>query len=153
MALFLVRHGAATPKDQDPEQGLTPEGIADVERIAEVAKGYGVKPSKILHSGKTRAKQTAKLLAGALDPEGGVATRNGLDPDDDPAALLSYLDAAENVMIVGHLPFMEKLTSLLTCGMPDKTVFKFQNGGIVCLDSDGEKKGWHIKWALMPKIG
>lgn len=153
MALFLVQHGTATPKEQDPEQGLTPEGIADVKRIAEVARNYGVKPSKILHSGHTRAKQTAKLIAEALDPEGGVAPRNGLDPNDDPAALLSYLDPAGNLMIVGHLPFLERLTSLLTCGNADKVVFKFQKGGIVCLDQTPDKKAWFIKWALMPHIG
>ena len=152
MALFLVQHGIATPKDQDPEQGLTPEGIADVKRIADVARNYSVKPSKILHSGKTRAKQTAKLIAEALDPEGGVAPRNGLDPNDDPAALIRYLDPAENLMIVGHLPFLERLASLLTCGDANKLVFKFQKGGIVCLDREPETHGWFIKWALMPHI-
>lgn len=60
MAPSLVQRGTATPKEQEPEQGLAPEGIADVQRIAVVAKGYGVKLSKSLPSGKTRAKQTAK---------------------------------------------------------------------------------------------
>jgi phosphohistidine phosphatase len=153
MALFLVQHGSNVPKEQDPEQPLTEEGIAEVKRIATVAKSYGVKPSRIMHSGKTRAKQTAKLLAEALSPDGGVVTRNGLDPNDDVAAVAGYLDPKEDMMIVGHVPFLERLSSLLTCGLPDKLVFKYQHGGIVCLDLDRERHAWYIKWALMPHVG
>jgi phosphohistidine phosphatase len=152
MALFLVQHGKSVPKEQDSEQALSEEGIAEVKRIASVAKGYGVKPSQILHSGKTRAKQTAKLIAEELAPERGVAPRNGLDPNDDVGALASYLDSKENWMLVGHLPFLEKLTSFLTCGAQDKLVFKFQNAGIVCLDFERERHLWYIKWALMPQL-
>ena len=42
MAIFLVQHGKSLSKDQDPEQGLSRQGIDDVERIAAVAQGYGV---------------------------------------------------------------------------------------------------------------
>jgi len=55
-------------------------------------------------------------------------------------------------MLVGHLPFMERLTSTLITGSDKRLVFKFQNGGIVCLDMDPDKPAWFIKWALMPKI-
>jgi phosphohistidine phosphatase len=56
-------------------------------------------------------------------------------------------------MLVGHLPFMERMTAFLITGSIDKPVFKFQNSGIVCLDKDPEAKAWVIRWALMPKIG
>jgi phosphohistidine phosphatase len=59
----------------------------------------------------------------------------------------------DNIMIVGHLPFMERLTSFLITGDVERPVFTFQNGGIVCLDEDPEAKGWVIKWTLMPEIG
>ena len=47
MALFLVQHGKSLPKDVDPDQGLSQEGISEVDRIAGVAKGYGVGVSRI----------------------------------------------------------------------------------------------------------
>lgn len=73
-----------------------------------------------------------------------------MGPLDDVNALAPKLDADANVMLVGHLPFMERLVSRLTTGTPGHMVFKFQHGGIVCLDQEvGE---WYIKWALMPKI-
>lgn len=153
MALFLVQHGKSLPKEEDPEQGLSKEGIADSERIAGVAGGYGVRLSQIRHSGKKRAKQTAEIFAKALNPEEGVQESSGLKPLDDVALIASALRAEDNLMLVGHLPFMEKLTSYLITGSADKLIFKFQNGGIVCLDKEPTSASWYIKWALMPKIG
>ena len=78
MALYLVQHGKSLPKDVDPDQGLSEEGIAETKRIADVASGYRVKVSLIRQSGKKRARQTAEILAEALNPAGGVAEVSGL---------------------------------------------------------------------------
>ena len=153
MAVFLVQHGKSLPKEQDPDKGLSQEGISDVERIAGVAKNYGIRVSQIKHSGKKRAMQTAEILANALQPPGGAQASNGLDPLDDVTKLAEHLSSRDDVMFVGHLPFMEKLTSYLTTGSTEKKVFKFQNGGIVCLGQNPEDRSWFIKWTLMPKIG
>jgi phosphohistidine phosphatase len=149
MALYLVQHGLSLPKDQDPERGLSPEGIADVERIAEVAAGYKVNVARIEHSGKARAAQTAALFGKYLAPPEGVHTRDDIAPLDDVTALAAELDPAAQLMLVGHLPFLERLTGHLIVGDAERCVFKFQNGGIVCLDGDGS---WFVKWALMPRI-
>ena len=153
MALFLVQHGKSLPKDKDPDRGLSEGGVSDVERIADVAKGYGVQVSCIKHSGKKRARQTAEIFASALEPKLGVQENIGLNPLDDVSAFAADIDGKENAMIVGHLPFMEKLTSYLTAGFTDRSVFKFQNGGIVCLEIDSDPGSWVIKWTLMPYIG
>ena len=152
MALYLVQHGKSLPKDVDPEQSLSDEGIEKVKLIAGVAKNYHVRVNKILHSGKKRAARTAALLADALMPPLGVSESGGLNSLDDVSAMASKLDSGEHMMLVGHLPFMERLVSLLTTGMQDHTIFKFQNGGIVCLDREKEGEKWFIKWALMPEI-
>ena len=153
MALFLVQHGKSLSKELDPEQGLSPEGISDVERIADVARGYCVHVASIAHSGKRRALQTAEIFYSALKPMGGVQEKNGLKPLDDVRAFADRLKGQDDLMIVGHLPFMERLTSYLITGDMEKPVLKFQNGGIVCLDEGAEGKGWVIKWTLMPEIG
>jgi phosphohistidine phosphatase len=152
MALYLVQHGKSLPREVDPEQGLSGEGFSDVERIAGVAKGYSVRVLSIKHSGKKRARQTAEIFAAALEPQNGVEKQTGLDPLDDVTALEGKLRSDENVMLVGHLPFMEKLTSYLVTGSTEKRIFKFQNGGIVCLDRELDSPSWFIKWSLMPKI-
>lgn len=153
MALYLIQHGKSLSKDQDPDQGLSAEGIAETERMAKLAKDFGVAVSQIRHSAKTRARQTAEIFAGALSPKKGIQEVSGIKPLDDVAAYAEDIDPAEGIMLVGHLPFMERMTAFLITGSIDKPVFKFQNSGIVCLDKDPEAQAWVIQWALMPTIG
>jgi phosphohistidine phosphatase len=153
MALYLIQHGKSLPKDQDPDQGLSAEGIAETERMARLAKDYGIAVTQIRHSLKTRARQTAEIFSGALNPKKGIREVSGIKPLDDVPAYADDIDPAEDIMLVGHLPFMERMTAFLITGSIDKPVFKFQNSGIVCLDKDPEAQTWVIRWALMPKIG
>ena len=153
MALYLVQHGKSLSKEQDPEQGLSKEGYADVNRIAGVAAGYGVRPTAIRHSGRKRARQTAEIFAEALRGEMSKAEPiSGIGPLDDVAAVANTLKTGDNLMLVGHLPFMERLTGFLITGSAEKLIFKFQNGGIVCLDKNPDAQWWFIKWTLMPRI-
>jgi phosphohistidine phosphatase len=153
MALYLIQHGKSLPKDQDPDQGLSAEGIAETQRIANAAKDDGVAVSQIRHSAKTRARQTAEIFGGALNPKQGIRQVSGIKPLDDVAEYAANIDPAEDIMLVGHLPFMQRMTAFLITESIDKPVFKFQNSGIVCLDKDPETQAWVILWALMPKIG
>jgi phosphohistidine phosphatase len=153
MALYLIQHGKSLPKDKDPQKGLSQEGIAETERIAKVAKEYAVPVSKIIHSGKTRARQTAEIFEAALKPSGGIHEAGGLNPLDDVTVFAGSIDSTKDVMLVGHLPFMERMTAYLITGSSEKPVFKFQNSGIVCLDKDPDNESWVIKWTLMPHIG
>jgi phosphohistidine phosphatase len=153
MALYLVQHGKSLSKDVDPDQGLSKEGTAETKRIAQVARDYRVPIARIKQSGKKRARQTAEIFAGALNPAGGVEEVSGLKPLDDVTTFAATIDAAADTMLVGHLPFMERMTSYLVTGSADKPVFKFQNSGIVCLEKDPESGSWVIVWTLMPKIG
>ena len=152
MALYLVQHGQSLPKDVDPDQGLSEEGVSETERIAGIAKDYNVNVGQIMHSVKTRAGKTAEIFASALQPAGGVKEVEGLKPMDDIAAFATALDPDSNTMLVGHLPFMERMAAYLVTGSIDKPVFKFQNSGIVCLDKDPESDSWVIVWTLMPHI-
>ncbi len=153
MALYLVQHGQSLPKDVDPDQDLSEKGVAETEHIAGVAKNYQIKVGQIRHSVKTRARKTADIFAFALNPTGGVKEVEGLKPMDDVAAFAASLNPDTNTLLVGHLPFMERMTAYLVTGSIDKPVFKFQNSGIVCLDKDPETGSWVIVWTLMPNIG
>ena len=106
-----------------------------------------------MHSVKTRARKTADIFASALNPTKGLKEVEGLKPMDDVAALAASLNPDTNTMLVGHLPFMERMASYLITGSVDKPIFKFQNSGIVCLDKDPNSEFWVIVWTLMPRIG
>lgn len=150
MALFLVQHGRSLSKDKDPEKGLSDAGKQDSRRIADVAKSYAIPVAKIVHSGKKRAAQTGIIFQDALQPKLDLAKIFGINPMDDVKAFGDTIDPAADLMVVGHLPFMEKLVSYLTAGLEEKRVYKFQNSGIVCLGR--EDNDWFIKWTLNPDI-
>ena len=153
MAIYLIQHGRSLSGESDPDPGLAPEGVADTERIAGVAAGYGVCVGIIRHSAKARARETAVLFAAALDPERGIEETPGLKPMDDVPSFGKKLSYESNVMLVGHLPFMGRMASHLVTGSADIPVFSFQNSGVVCLDREPGSPSWLIKWALMPHIG
>ena len=68
MNIYLVQHGEAVAKEVDPERPLTESGRSDVRRMASFLGAAGVRVSRIMHSGKVRAKETAELLAAAVAP-------------------------------------------------------------------------------------
>lgn len=152
MALFLVQHGKSLSKEVDPDQGLSEQGVSDATRIAHVAKDYGVKVAQILHSGKTRARQTAQIMAEHLTPGKLPVEKDGLSPMDDVVIFACTLSPENDLMIVGHLPFLSRLVSYLITGSADTEVFRFQNAGIVCMDRDPGADTWVIRWTLMPEI-
>ena len=69
--VYLVRHGEAKPKGEDPERPLSEVGEDDVVRMAVWAAETGNHVAAIWHSGKLRAQQTVKVFADQL-PESPV---------------------------------------------------------------------------------
>jgi phosphohistidine phosphatase len=150
MALYLVQHGKSLSKEMDPEQHLSETGIAETQNIARVAAGYQVAVKRIHHSVKIRARQTAEIFAESLHPADGVHQIDGIKPMDDVTTIAPVLNPEDAFMLVGHLPFMARLTAYLVTGRTEPSVFKFQNSGIVCLDRQLGETSWQIIWTLMP---
>jgi phosphohistidine phosphatase len=151
MELFLVRHGEAKSGFEDPTCPLTERGMEEVRRMAAWAAQAGVKVDQIRHSGKMRAEQTAALLAERLSPSNGAIAVEGLKPNDDVRPMAEALRAEHGpVMLVGHLPFLGHLASLLVAGNPEGGVVRFRQAGIVCLSQDeGE---WAVNWVMPPEL-
>ena len=126
MTLYLVQHGKNLDKEVDPDKGLSEQGMQEVKSIASTAKNYAVPVEAIVYSGKKRALQTAEIFANALNVRDKVSERGDIGPLDDVAAFAESIDPSQKLMVVGHLPFMEKLTSHLVAGEPENRVFKFQ---------------------------
>ncbi len=152
MHLYLVQHGEAKSKEQDPQRHLTEKGLRDVQKAADFVKALALTTDAIWHSGKTRAAQTAEILASAIAVSQGVLQREGLAPNDPIALIakeLSSLD--EDVMIVGHMPFLGKLASALVAGDESADIIAFQQGGVVCLERD-EDNIWRVKWMIIKEL-
>jgi phosphohistidine phosphatase len=152
MLLYLVQHGEAKPAEEDPERRLTDRGSADVEKIAARLAGVGVRPHVILHSGKTRARQTAELFSEGLIPPGGVREADDLDPLAGSSVWAGRLAVVQDdTMLVGHLPHLAKLAASLLCGDETKTTVAFRMGAVVCLER-GAGGAWSLRWMITPEM-
>jgi phosphohistidine phosphatase len=152
MPIYLVQHGKSYPKEEDPDQRLSEQGIHDTKCITEVADNYNIKVDLIVHSIKKRALQTAELFSSVLNPANGIQEIAGIKPMDDVIQFAETMNDKKNLMIVSHLPFLSKLASFLIFGNTEPAVFKFQNSGIVCMDKNSDQGSWIINWTLMPDI-
>ena len=149
--LFLIQHGEAKTKDEDPEKPLSDHGAAEVEKMAAWAARAGVEVNEIRHSGKRRAEQTAGILGRHLAPDHGVVAATGLNPKDDIEPVARELVSRhESLMLVGHLPFLDRLASRLIAGDPTAAAVRFTNAGIVCLRRDAGD--WSLVWTVTPAI-
>ena len=82
MRLYLVQHGEAQPEAVSPERELSAQGRLDVERLADFLGGRGVRAARVYHRGKTRARQTAEILAAHLAPGTVPDVLAGLNPKE-----------------------------------------------------------------------
>jgi phosphohistidine phosphatase len=151
MKLYLVRHGEAKSKSEDPTRPLNGKGIRNTDKVAAWMRKAGERAAEIRHSGKKRAEQTAEIFGNNLSPTQGVLSTPGLKPNDDILPFVEMLDQLQDpLMIVGHLPFLSKLTSYLVAGDQDTEVVRFQNAGVVCLVR--EQGHWSVAWVVAPSL-
>jgi phosphohistidine phosphatase len=151
MFIYLVEHAEAKPAEVDPARGLSAKGVADARKIAAHLVRLKLEARKIYHSGKTRSHETASILAAQLKPAKGVVETDGLGPQDDPQIWYERLKVRdEDMVLVGHVPHLRKLASMLLCGDPEKAVVHFKVGGIVCLRRHEEN--WSLEWAIAPEL-
>jgi phosphohistidine phosphatase len=149
MFLYLVQHGEAKG-GRYPQRGLTDKGFKDVAGTRFIETLFTV--SAIHHSGKTRALQTAQVLADYLKPEKERSAADALAPKDDPALWAGRIAGMnEEVMLVGHLPHLARLTGLLLCGDKEKAPVDFKMGGIVCLKRFDDGR-WALEWMIVPEM-
>lgn len=150
MRLFLVQHGEALSEAEDPDRPLSETGRANATTVADSLARSGVAVEAIYHSGKTRAEQTAQIFASRLAP-GRMEALAGLAPKDDPAHVAQSLgELFDGAMLVGHLPHLDKLASLLVTGSPQGSVIGFRNAGVVALtEADGN---WTVAWMVIPEV-
>lgn len=148
MKLYLIQHGLAFPKEKDPERPLSVQGEAQTQRTAEYLMSRSISVDAIWHSTKLRSVQTAKIIAEALAC-GKIQTRDDMNPLDPvekfPGEILA---SKKDIMIIGHLPFLQKLAGFLLTGSEESDIIVFKNSGVVSLAYD-EK--WKIDCLVSPE--
>ncbi len=149
MRLYLIQHGLSLPEEKDPEKPLSPEGKEQTQKIAEFLKTKSLKVDSIWHSPKSRAIQTAEIISNSIFCSE-IRERNDLNPLDPVEKFPDEIKSLnKNLMIVGHLPFFQKLASLLLSGSETNQFISFKNSGVVCLESTNI---WKIVWMITPEL-
>jgi phosphohistidine phosphatase len=112
--LYLLRHAhagdAADWDGPDAVRPLSPKGERQSERLGRFLAAAGFRPDAIVTSPKTRALQTAEIVAAALDVKVRIDERLG-EPLDLVALEAILFDAGDPVrpVLVGHDPDFSEL--------------------------------------------
>lgn len=119
--LYLLRHAhAGDPAGwdgPDEQRPLSPKGEKQTDRLARFLAGIGFQPDAIITSPKTRAAQTAEILAQRVGMPVGVDPR--LAGDLGTSTLEAVLrDAGDPLrpVLVGHDPDFSSLVGMLCAG-------------------------------------
>ena len=161
MDLYVLRHGVAEDRGSaeypsDDERPLTAKGGRRMARQAQGLRSLGLSIDVIVSSPLVRAAQTAEIVREGLRVTGRVVTSNALAPNGSPSRLVSQLatgySSADDVMVVGHEPYLSSLISVLATGNPEP-VMRLRKGALCKLRLPAPRYGrcgW-IEWSMTPK--
>jgi phosphohistidine phosphatase len=125
MNLYILRHGLAVDIgaagfEKDSERPLTPKGERKLWRIAQALEELEISFDWILSSPYVRARRTAEILAEAQQSRKKVELTDHLTPGGSVKKLVELINrrepAPEDVLLVGHEPYLSDLISLLLSG-------------------------------------
>ncbi len=150
MKLYFVRHGEAEDlAPTDHARALTENGKERVKKSAQVLKRLGITPKKIYSSPRIRAKQTAEIIAEALDMEVTFAEEVNFGFDtSNVKTFLQSLKSKDEVMFVGHNPDMSQIVHKLTGAS-----LSMKKGGLARIDMINAKaRRGELVWLIAPKV-
>jgi phosphohistidine phosphatase len=133
MNVYLVRHGDAVSANENSLRPLSQKGRQSIERTARLALDRKIQISIMYHSGILRAQESAEIFSELFAPPLGLEEHGGLLPEDDPAIVKAELEIVEcSILLVSHLPYLNRLAALLVTGDPDRRVVDFLPATMVC---------------------
>ena len=151
MYLYLAQHAQALAKHEDPTRPLSPQGREDAVRTAGFLSLFErPRPARIVHSDALRSQQTAAMFAEAWNCPTLEASQD-LAPLSPPEVWQQrLLESHDDLMLVGHLPHLDQLVSLLLCQDKQRQAVQFRNAGVCCLQRNESQ--WQLCWHIHPQL-
>lgn len=155
MQLHLLRHADAGDAGDwhgpDSARPLSPEGVAQAQRLGTFLAAFGFRTEAFLSSPNARALHTAEIVAGGVGAPVCVekALAKGLDLKDVERLLASQDDPA-SVVLVGHDPdFTQLFTELV--GASDISMKK---GAMARIDVHRPLRpgAGRLRWLVPPEL-
>ena len=156
--LYLIRHGLAEERGDtwpdDAKRPLTDEGLSRMRKAARGLARLGVSVDVVLSSPLVRARQTAEIVAGGLDPRPSLVNVDSLAPGGAYAAVVADLEKharKTRFALVGHEPAMGEFAARL---IGSRHPIEFKKGAVCRIDIDDLPPGGpgDLRWLLTPKI-
>jgi phosphohistidine phosphatase len=153
-----VRHGLAEERGDawpdDTKRPLTDEGISRMRKAARGLARLGVSVEVVLTSPLVRARQTAEILAGALDPRPSLVNVDSLAPDGAYASVVADLEKharKTRLALVGHEPMIGEFAARI---LGSRHPIEFKKGAVCRIDIDDLPPAGpgDLRWMLTPKI-
>lgn len=153
MRLLIARHGQAVSKMENPDRPLSDDGRAEVKRVAGFLAEGGISTSRILHSGKARAAETAAIYADVIGGQCDIEEVTGLKPNDNPREITQKIHAMDtDLLIAGHLPHLGRLASLLLSGDDSGAMIAVPTASVICLERGHRSDEWYLLWMIDPAL-
>ncbi len=159
MIIYLVRHGIAEdvgPAGDDRSRRLTARGRTRMAAAAGGLRALAVAPDVVFASPYPRAMETAEIVVAAL----GAPAPQPLDAltPDVPAAVtvkaIGRFARHEQIMLVGHLPNLAEVASMLLTGSPHGAILEVKKGTCLAVEvvGAGGRGGAALRWLLPPGV-
>lgn len=155
--LYLIRHAIAEPRGESwPDDARRPLSDAGTIRMRKAARGLarlGVSFEIILTSPLVRARQTAEIVAAALDPRPSTINVEWLAPGGSYAALVANLEKhalKTRIALVGHEPGIGEFTARL---IGSRHAIEFKKGAVCRIDLERipPTGPGDLRWLMTPK--
>jgi phosphohistidine phosphatase len=161
MNIYILRHGIAVEPGApgiktDAERPLIPKGEQRLRKAATAMEKMGLSFDAIISSPYLRAKQTAEIVAKHFRLQKKLAFSDDLIPGGNPQALIRQLNglkpAPDNILLVGHEPYLSRFIALLSSGSPAATI-EMKKGGLCKLEVEELEHGHcaTLAWLLTPR--
>jgi phosphohistidine phosphatase len=155
--LYVIRHGLAEDRGDawpdDAKRPLSEDGIARMRKAGRGLDRLGVTIDVVLTSALVRAKQTAELVAGGLNPRPPLVTVDSLAPGGTYQDLIADLEKQAKrtrIALVGHEPGIGEFAARL---IGSRHPIEFKKGAICRIDVKTFPAGpGKLRWFLTTKI-
>ncbi len=161
MKLYVLRHGDAVehgdPRYKENERPLTSKGTQRTKQLAHALREMAVTFDAILTSPLTRARQTAEIVARGLRLEEKMEFSDHLTPSGSMEKMVEKLNILrplpENVLLVGHEPYLSGFISLLCVGGPGLEL-RLKKGALCRIEFEHLICGRcaTLEWLLQPRV-
>lgn len=152
MRLILIRHGNAAMAPNDDLRPLDDTGREESKILGTWLGRLNFDSPTVWHSNKVRTLQTADIIIQHAQWDSTPIETDGLRPNspvDDIAYKVEH--ESQDLVIVGHMPFMGALASCLTTGYTERSQWEFASCGTLILQRAGQTK-WVVQAFTMPAL-